>query len=164
MDGAQVQPDAALQSQTLAAGVGDGVAEPCGAQQLLLLQPQPVVQPDVLGLHLCNGHKDALGNLPTAPDRSRGHTSMFCARFCWLSGARAISTLGARWLQGPVGCRVHGHPPRVADDQGRLGPPWLGGEEFAGPRLGLPSTGASGSPTCSHFTKSKMPGSERSFR
>ena len=51
---------------------------------------------------------------------------------------------GARWLQGPVGCRVHGHPPRVADDQGRLGPPWLGGEEFAGPRLGLLQRGRVG--------------------
>ena len=45
----------------------------------------------------------------------------------------------------------------------RLRPPWLGGEEFAGPRLGLLQAGASDLPTRSHFTKSKTPESERMF-
>ena len=84
MDGAQVQPDAALQSQTLAAGVGDGVAEPCGAQQLLLLQPQPVVQ-TCSGSTSVTATKTPLGIFPPPPiSRSPGHTSMFCARFCGL--------------------------------------------------------------------------------
>ena len=41
----QVQADAVVEGEPLAAGVGHCVARPGGAQELLVLQPHAVVQP-----------------------------------------------------------------------------------------------------------------------
>ena len=43
--GLQVQADAVVEGEPLAAGVGHCVARPGGPQQLLVLQPHAVVQP-----------------------------------------------------------------------------------------------------------------------
>ena len=43
--GLQVQADAVVEGEPLAAGVGNCVARPGGPQQLLVLQPHAVVQP-----------------------------------------------------------------------------------------------------------------------
>ena len=58
----------------------------------------------------------------------------------------------------PVRRCVDGHALAVADDQRGVRPPGLGGVELLQPRLGLLHAS---SPTRSHFTKLKMPGSER---
>ena len=61
--GLQVQADAVVEGEPLAAGVGNCVARPGGPQQLLVLQPHAVVQPHSVRLHFRHGHKDALGYL-----------------------------------------------------------------------------------------------------
>ena len=84
--GLQVQADAVVEGEPLAAGVGHCVARPGGPQQLLVLQPHAVVQPHSVRLHFRHGHKDALGNFPPAPmRRSPGHTLMLCGLFCGVS-------------------------------------------------------------------------------
>ena len=57
---------------------------------------------------------------------------------------------------------VHGHALAVADDQRGVRPPGLGGGSFS-LALACSSVGHASSPTRSHFTKLKMPGSERMF-
>ena len=64
--GVQVQADAVVEGEPLAAGVGNCVARPGGPQQLLVLQPHAVVQP--VRLHFRHGHKDALGDLSAGPN------------------------------------------------------------------------------------------------
>ena len=56
--GLQVQADAVVEGEPLAAGVGNCVARPGGPQQLLVLQPHAVVQPHSVRLHFRHGHKD----------------------------------------------------------------------------------------------------------
>ena len=69
--GLQVQADAVVEGEPLAAGVGNCVARPGGPQQLLVLQPHAVVQPHSVRLHFRHGHKDALGYLSAGPDEAQ---------------------------------------------------------------------------------------------
>ena len=69
--GLQVQADAVVEGEPLAAGVGNRVARPGGPQQLLVLQPHAVVQPHSVRLHFHHGHKDALGYLSAGPDEAQ---------------------------------------------------------------------------------------------
>ena len=69
--GLQVQADAVVEGEPLAAGVGHCVARPGGPQQLLVLQPHAVVQPHSVRLHFRHGHKDALGNFSAGPDEAQ---------------------------------------------------------------------------------------------
>ena len=75
--GLQVQADAVVEGEPLAAGVGHCVARPGGSQQLLVLQPHAVVQPHSVRLHFRHGHKDALGNFSAGDEvqpRPNPHT------------------------------------------------------------------------------------------
>ena len=69
--GLQVQADAVVEGEALAAGVGNCVARPGGPQQLLVLQPHAVVQPHSVRLHFRHGHKDALGYLSAGPNEAQ---------------------------------------------------------------------------------------------
>ena len=80
--GLQVQADAVVEGEPLAAGVGNCVARPGGPQQLLVLQPHAVVQPHSVRLHFRHGHKDAGPN--EAQPRPHPHTLravLGCYRF-----------------------------------------------------------------------------------
>ena len=131
MAGLQVQADAVVEGEALAAGVGHCVARPGGPQQLLVLQPS--------GSTSATATKTPLGIFPPAPmRRSPGHTLMLCGLFwgaVWLhpfwvspksmwmtcvsnwssfeaSGARArfaaaLTAMRLLWLMTSV---VSGHP------------------------------------------------------
>ena len=124
--------------------------------------------------------KTPLGIFPPAPmRRSPGHTLMLCGLFCvavWLhplvgaesqqpksmwmtSNSRSFEASGAK---GPVRRCVHGHALAVADDQ-RVRPRLGGVESSLSLALACSSVGHASLPTRSHFTKLKMPGSERMF-
>ena len=66
MAGLQVQADAVVEGEPLAAGVGNCVARPGGPQQLLVLQPHAVAQP-----HFRPAHKDLLGYLSAGPNKAQ---------------------------------------------------------------------------------------------
>ena len=85
MAGLQVQADAVVEGEPLAAGVGNCVARPGGPQQLLVLQPHAVVQPHSVRLHFRHGHKDALGYLSAGPNEAqpRPHPHALRAVLCY---------------------------------------------------------------------------------
>ena len=108
--GLQVQADAVVEGEALAAGVGHCVARPGGPQQLLVLQPHAVVQPHSTS---ATATKTPLGIFPPAPmRRSPGHTLMLCGLFCvlhlshpfWVSPKSMWMTSSSRSFE-PSGAR-----------------------------------------------------------
>ena len=78
--GLQVQADAVVEGEPLAAGVGNCVAGPGGPQQLLVLQPSSLTPS---GSTSATATKTPLGIFPPAPmRRSPGQTLMLCGLFC----------------------------------------------------------------------------------
>ena len=73
--GLQVQADAVVEGEPLAAGVGNCVARPGGPQQLLVLQPHAVVQPHSVRLHFRHGHSGLYSVVWAAPLPSNGFVS-----------------------------------------------------------------------------------------
>ena len=122
---AQVHP--ALQREALAAGVGDGVAEPRVAQELRVREALPRVEPDGVGARLRHGDEAALGHLAPRAHEAQSRPDPHCVGGV---GARCGPPLVAqrhrlRGRQPPVALLVEAHPVGVADDQAgvRLPPP-----------------------------------------
>ena len=151
--GLQVQADAVVEGEALAAGVGNCVARPGGRSSSWFFSRMPLSSLTPSGSTSATAAKTPLGIFPPAPmRRSPGHTLMLCGLFwgVWLHPlVRFVAThdfqlqeLGALRRQGAVRRCVHGHALAVADDQRGVRPPGLGGEELPQPRLGLLQRGA----------------------
>ena len=148
--GVQVQADAVVEGEPLAAGVGHCVARPGGPQQLLVLQPHAVVQPHSVRLHFRHGHKDALGYLSAGPNeaqpRPHPHTLRAVLGCCSLATPKSMWMTSSSKSLEPSGARARFAAAftamRLLWLMTGVRPPGLGGEELLQPRLGLLQRGA----------------------
>ena len=125
---AQVHP--ALQREALAAGVGDGVAEPRVAQELRVGEALPGFELHALRARLRHGDEAALGHLAPRAHEAQSRPDPHRLRGV---GARHGPPLVAqrhrlRGRQPPVVLLVEAHPVGVADDQAGVRLPAVPGQ------------------------------------
>ena len=156
------QPHPAAERQPLAAGVGDGVAQPRVPQQLGVGELLPAIQRDAFRVRLGHPHKGALGHLAAGAHQPQPGPNSHRLRGVGCGCARrlVLNQHGVRGRQAPVLALVDLNPVGVGEHEAHVGVLARRPRELAAASAKGTS---SASPTRSQLMNWKMRSSERRF-